>query len=279
MFIRCSPVYPRPVSSPDSSRPAPVLDRVLHPDDTPPDAGAPRPHVTTRALAWLGGAALVVVLALLLRGPSEGLYVALTARTGDLPWTGLVAEGGVLVLVALCGVVLLRSRHDGHVAVATTLTAGVGAVLAYGASELVKSVVRQPRGCWELVEVAHCPAAGDWSFPSNHTAIAFALAAAVVVAGAPAVRSLGARTPRHAVVARPVDVVLWVVLPVALAVVVGAARVAQGAHFPHDVVAGAAVGVGVVVATTLVLAGPGTTAVHAACRVDGVRRLLVARPF
>ncbi|WP_435736782.1 phosphatase PAP2 family protein [Cellulosimicrobium sp. PMB13] len=265
---------------PDSSRPASVLDRVLHPDDTPPDAGAPGPqHVAPRALAWLGGAALVVVVALLLRGPSEALYVALTARTGDLPWTGLVAEGGVLVLLALCGVVLLRSRHDGHAAVATTLTAGVGAVLAYGASELVKSVVRQPRGCWELVEVAHCPAPGDWSFPSNHTAIAFALAAAVVVAGAPAVRSLGGRTPRHAVVARPVDVVVWVVLPVVLAVSVGVARVAQGAHFPHDVVAGAAVGVAVVVATTLVLGGPATAAVHAACRVSGVRRLLVARPW
>ncbi len=287
MFTRCSPAYPRPVNVSDSSCPAPLLDqpherpldRVLHEGDAPSDgSAAPRVRGATRAVAWLTGAALVVVVALLLRGPSELLYVAVTARTGDLSWTGVVAEGGVLVLLALCAVVALRARHDGHVAVATTLAAGVGSVLAYGTSELVKSVVRQPRGCWEFVEVAHCPPAGDWSFPSNHTTIAFALATAVVVAGAPAVRLLGGRAPRHAVVARPVDVALWVVLPVVLAVVVAGARVVQGAHYPHDVVAGAALGVGVVVATTLVLAGPATTGVHAACRSDAVRRVLLARP-
>ena len=244
-----------------------------------PDAGSRPAGVATRALAWFGGGALVVVAAFLLRGPSASLYVAVTARTGDLPGSELVAEGGVLLLLALCALVALRARHGGPVAVATTLTAGLGAVLAYGVSEGVKSVVRQPRGCWELVEVAHCPPAGDWSFPSNHTAIAFALATAVVVAGAPSLRAFGSAPPRHGSVARPVDVALWVVLPVVVAVLVGGARVTQGAHFPHDVVAGAAVGVSVVTATVLVLAGPATGAVHAACSLSPVRRALLARPY
>lgn len=278
------------MTPPDSSRAATLLDRPDTPAATRPTArphALPEPPVDASsrvagqvlvAVSWLVGAALVVLVARLLRGPSEALYLAVTARTAELPGSGLVAEGGVLVLLGLCAVVAWRSRRAGASAVATTLVAGVGAVAAYAASEAVKSLVRQPRGCWELVEVAHCPAAGDWSFPSNHTAIAFALATAVVLAGAPAVRVPGAVPARHAYRSPLRDVALWVVLPVVLAVAVGTARVAEGVHFPHDVVAGAAVGVAVVVAAVTVLAGPATAAVTAACRVDGVRRVLLARP-
>ncbi|MGN6240880.1 MAG: phosphatase PAP2 family protein [Cellulosimicrobium cellulans] len=282
------------MTPPDSSRASTLLDRPATslgtPSDEVPDAASrplpePLADASSRAagqvlvaVSWLVGAALVVLVARLLRGPSEALYLAITARTADLPGSGLVAEGGVLVLLGLCALVAWRSRRAGASAVATTLVAGVGAVVAYAASEAVKSLVRQPRGCWELVEVAHCPAAGDWSFPSNHTAIAFALATAVVLAGAPAVRVPGAVPARHAYRSPLRDVALWVVLPVVLAVAVAAARVAEGVHFPHDVVAGAAVGVAVVVATVTVLAGPATATVTAACRVDGVRRVLLARP-
>ncbi|WP_426309360.1 phosphatase PAP2 family protein [Cellulosimicrobium sp. E-16] len=278
------------MTPPDSSRPSTLLDRPDAPAATRPTA---RPRVLPEppegassrvagqvlvAVSWLVGAAFVVLVARLLRGPSEALYLAVTARTAELPGSGLVAEGGVLVLLGLCAVVAWRSRRAGASAVATTLVAGVGAVAAYAASEAVKSLVRQPRGCWELVEVAHCPAAGDWSFPSNHTAIAFALATAVVLAGAPAVRVPGAVPARHAYRSPLREVAVWVVLPVALAVAVATARVAEGVHFPHDVVAGAAVGVAVVVAAVTVLAGPATVAVTAACRVDGVRKVLLARP-
>ncbi|MFD4993353.1 phosphatase PAP2 family protein [Cellulosimicrobium cellulans] len=278
------------MTPPDSSRAATLLDRPDTPAATRPTArphALPEPPVDASsrvagqvlvAVSWLVGAALVVLAARLLRGPSEALYLAVTARTAELPGSGLVAEGGVLVLLGLCAVVAWRSRRAGASAVATTLVAGVGAVAAYAASEAVKSLVRQPRGCWELVEVAHCPAAGDWSFPSNHTAIAFALATAVVLAGAPAVRVPGAVPARHAYRSPLRQVAVWVVLPVALAVAVATARVVEGVHFPHDVVAGAAVGVAVVVAAVTVLAGPATAAVTAACRVDGVRRVLLARP-
>ncbi|MGW6226599.1 phosphatase PAP2 family protein [Cellulosimicrobium cellulans] len=282
------------MTPPDSSRPSTLLDRSDASLGTSPGAmpgAAPRPlpeepagassqaaGQVLVAVSWLVGAALVVLVARLLRGPSEALYLAITARTAELPGSGLVAEGGVLVLLGLCAVVAWRSRRAGASAVATTLVAGVGAVAAYAASEAVKSLVRQPRGCWELVEVAHCPAAGDWSFPSNHTAIAFALATAIVLAGAPAVRVPGAVPARHGYRSPLREIAVWVVLPVALAVAVATARVAEGVHFPHDVVAGAAVGVAVVVAAVTVLAGPATVAVTAACRVDGVRRVLLARP-
>jgi membrane-associated phospholipid phosphatase len=278
------------VTPPDSSRAARLLDRPSVGPEVraqtssavlPEPRQSPGPGLagqTLVAVSWLAGAALVVLVARLLSGPSEALYLAVTARTADLPGTALVAEGGVLLLLVLCAVVAWRSRRAGPSAVATTLVAGVGAVVAYAASEAVKSLVRQPRGCWDLVEVAHCPAAGDWSFPSNHTTIAFALATAVVLAGAPAVRAPGAVPARHAYRSPARVVAVRVVLPVVLAVAVAAARVAQGVHFPHDVVAGAAVGVAVVVAAVTVLAGPATTAVTAACRVDGVRRVLLAGP-
>ena len=278
------------MTPPDSSRAPRLLDRPEAPTTTRPAAhphALPEPATDASsraagqvlvAVSWLVGAALVVMVARLLRGPSEALYLGITARTAELPGSGLVAEGGVLVLLGMCAVVAWRSRRAGPPAVATTLVAGAGAVVAYAASETVKSLVRQPRGCWDLVEVAHCPAAGDWSFPSNHTAIAFALATAVVLAGAPAVRVPGAVPARHAYRSPLRDLALWVVLPVALAVAVATARVAEGVHYPHDVVAGAAVGVAVVVAAVTVLAGPATVVVTAACRVDGVRRVLLARP-
>ena len=125
------------MTPPDSSRPSTLLDRPDAPAATRPTA---RPRVLPEppegassrvagqvlvAVSWLVGAALVVLLARLLKGPSEALYLAVTARTAELPGSGLVAEGGVLVLLGLCAVVAWRSRRAGASAVATTLVAAV----------------------------------------------------------------------------------------------------------------------------------------------------------
>ncbi|MNW53975.1 PAP2 superfamily protein [compost metagenome] len=67
-----------------------------------------------------------------------------------------------------------------------------------------------------------------------------------------------------------------VAAPVLLAVVTGAARLVQGVHFPHDVVAGATVGVCVVVAVVLALRGPGAAGLGVLCRNEVVRRLVLA---
>ncbi len=232
---------------------------------------------------WVLAAAVLVPVVRLARGPSEAAYLAITARAAQVSGVHVVAEAGVLLLVALFVVAAWRARAHGPGTVAVALAGGFGAVLAYAVSEGTKLVVRQPRGCWELVEVAHCPPAGDWSFPSNHTTIAFALAAAVVATSASTgLRVRAADVPsRHGRAAR--KNALWslalVALPVALACVTGAARVVQGVHLPHDVVAGAVLGVCTVAATILALGGPATTAVHAACRVPVLRQALTARPY
>ncbi|MBE9940988.1 hypothetical protein, partial [Cellulosimicrobium cellulans] len=96
------------MTSPDSSRTTTLPDPVPTRDESdgaPAGPTAPEPSSGLAgqalvALSWLVGAALVVLVARMLRGPSESLYLAVTARTAELPGTELVAEGGVLVLVA-----------------------------------------------------------------------------------------------------------------------------------------------------------------------------------
>lgn len=208
----------------------------------PPLAGA-------RAGLVLLGTALAVAAARLLRSPSEALYVTVVSRTGDLPGLDAVAAGGVLALVVLLAAVaaagLAGRRRPGAVVLVTAVLGVAASAGAYLVSEGLKGVVRQPRGCWELARVADCPPAGDWSFPSNHTTVAVALAVTVALTAAAA----GMR---------------WATAPaVLLAVVVAGARVAQGAHLPHDVLAGALLGAGVVLAVVPLLRGPAVRALAA----------------
>jgi membrane-associated phospholipid phosphatase len=100
------------------------------------------------------------------------------------------------------------------------------AALATGFSVVIQEIVGRDR------PVFYTDAAGDIdpaetrpSFPSGHTAIAFALAASYVLSGA---------GPSGAAK----------IVAVAAATVVATLRVASGRHFPSDVVAGAVVGVG-----------------------------------
>jgi hypothetical protein len=101
------------------------------------------------------------------------------------------------------------------------VSAGAGAVGAYLASELVKVVVREDRPCHvlDVSTLSACPEPGDWSWPSNHSVIAAALATTVVIL-APA----------------------WWRAAVPCALAVGASRVLTGAHYWHDVAAGLLVG-------------------------------------
>lgn len=232
------------------------------------------------ALLWLLAAAVVVPSLLLLRGPSTELYLAVTARTADLPGVELVAEAGVIALALLWLLAAWQARGAGLGAVATAVVGGAGAVVAYATSEVAKTIVQQPRGCWDLIEIAHCPAAGDWSFPSNHTTIAFALATSVVLTALATGRprdSLGTTTALRFRRARRLPPYrVMVVAPAVLSIVTGAARLVQGVHFPHDVVAGATVGVCVVVALVLALRGPVAGLLVVLCRNEAVGRVLLA---
>ncbi|MDO0930015.1 phosphatase PAP2 family protein [Streptomyces sp. TG1A-8] len=114
-----------------------------------------------------------------------------------------------------------RARHAGARAAVVALAAPVTVVVAYAVNDALKLVVREDRPCQSLrvVTLEACPAPGDWSFPSNHAAIAAAAAVALLFVS----RRLGT-------------------VAAVAAVVMAASRIWVGAHYPHDVVAGLAVG-------------------------------------
>lgn len=190
------------------------------------------PAVLTAVLV-LCGVALVTWPA---RAP---LFASIAGGTVDGRWAGLaglVADKGLLVLVLIAAVLVpftwLRDRPRFWLFAA----AGFGTVGAYGTSEVVKLLATEERPC-RVVDVATvlaCPVPGDWSWPSNHSTIAGALAVAVLLVA-----------PR-----------LWpVVAPLAL--VIAGARVAAGVHYVHDVASGLALGILVTSVVALALHAAG----------------------
>ncbi|WEO93880.1 phosphatase PAP2 family protein [Streptomyces sp. FXJ1.172] len=128
---------------------------------------------------------------------------------------------GLALFALLAAVGWWRARRVGPAAAVAALAVPVVVIAAYGVDSALKLVVREDRPCQSLhVKVLEaCPAPGDWSFPSNHAAIAAAAAVALLFVS----RRLGA-------------------LGAAAALAMAASRVWVGAHYPHDVVAGLAVG-------------------------------------
>ncbi|MFG2054144.1 phosphatase PAP2 family protein [Micromonospora sp. NPDC048930] len=133
-------------------------------------------------------------------------------------------EGAIVLLGVLLVLAALTRLVGGDVRDrALALVAPVAVVAAYGASEGLKSLVAEDRPCRspaDLVIVAgHCPAVGDWSFPSNHATIAGALAATALLLH----RRIG-------------------LVAVPLAVLAALSRVFVGVHYPHDVAVGLLLG-------------------------------------
>lgn len=114
-----------------------------------------------------------------------------------------------------------RSRSAGPARTAMALCAPLVVVAAYLVNDVVKSLFHEQRPCQILhaVTVEACPALGDWSFPSNHAAIAAAAAVAIWLTD----RRLGA-----------------IAVPAAL--LMAASRVWIGVHYPHDVLIGLVTG-------------------------------------
>ncbi|WP_425424527.1 phosphatase PAP2 family protein [Streptomyces katrae] len=92
-----------------------------------------------------------------------------------------------------------------------------------------------------------CPPYGDWSFPSNHSAIAGAAAVALALA-----------VPRLAVLTLP------------MAVLMAFSRVFVGVHYPHDVGMGLLLGASLGALAVALLTGP-MTRVIAAVQGSGIR--------
>ncbi|MGW2251303.1 phosphatase PAP2 family protein [Kitasatospora sp. NPDC001660] len=131
-----------------------------------------------------------------------------------------------------------RARGAESAVMARVLAAPVIVVVAYGVNSVFKNMVEELRPCAQIkgsVSLETCPGPGDWSFPSNHSTIAFAAAAALFFVN----RRLGA-------------------VAGIFAVLMAASRVWVGVHYPHDVAVGALVGIaaGVLLAPLAGRCGP-----------------------
>ncbi|MDH6627452.1 membrane-associated phospholipid phosphatase [Streptomyces sp. LBL] len=128
---------------------------------------------------------------------------------------------GLALFVVLMAIGWWRARRVGATASVTALAVPFIVVVAYGVDAALKLLVREDRPCQSLwvTTLEACPAPGDWSFPSNHAAIAAAAAVGLLFVS----RRLGT---------------VAAVAAGAMAV----SRVWVGAHYPHDVLAGVLVG-------------------------------------
>ncbi|MFD4969924.1 phosphatase PAP2 family protein [Streptomyces sp. NPDC058424] len=142
------------------------------------------------------------------------------ARRSPAWWDDMVtvwSAYGLAVFAVLMLAVWWRSRRVDAGTAVTALIVPLVVVLAYAVNSLVKLLVHEVRPCRTLhvVTLEACPARTDWSFPSNHAAIAAAAAVALLL------------------VSRRVGAIACVA-----AVAMAASRVWVGAHYPHDVAAG-----------------------------------------
>ncbi|MEU8825324.1 phosphatase PAP2 family protein [Streptomyces sp. NPDC048636] len=149
--------------------------------------------------------------------------VDLARRSPDWLDTAVTAWSayGLAVFALLMTLGWWQARRMGAVAAVTALAVPVVVVLAYGVDTVLKLAVREDRPCRSLHmrTLEACPAPGDWSFPSNHAAIAAATAVALVFVS----HRLG-------------------VLAAVAALAMAASRVWTGVHYPHDVAVGVLVG-------------------------------------
>lgn len=126
-----------------------------------------------------------------------------------------------LFVALLAGLFLARGKWESQNARHGVIAAGLSAALALGVAQLLAAAWERPRPYVTHPDVAHLFIAPtpDPSFPSDHATAAFAIAVAI------ALRSRRAG-----------------ILALAMATVVAVSRVAVGAHYPSDVIAGALLG-------------------------------------
>ncbi|MEV4944102.1 phosphatase PAP2 family protein [Streptomyces sp. NPDC053755] len=159
---------------------------------------------------------------------SGDLYLDVTDFAHSTPhWFQQLAEAwtelGLLLFGALFVAGWWRARSGSGELMALALLAPLATAFGYVVSESLKSLVDEERPCRAVAAAAAslvpCPPTGDWSFPSNHAAIAGAGAVALALSW----RGLGLLT-----------------LPMAL--LMALSRVFVGVHYPHDVTVGLLLG-------------------------------------
>lgn len=122
----------------------------------------------------------------------------------------------ILALVAVWMWWTARARSD-RKAMAAVAWLGFGSIIAIGLTYVLKNIFQEARPCqaMQVITVQKCPGLTDYSFPSNHTAIAVALAAGIWLVNRK-----------------------WGIVAMVIALVEGVSRVYLGQHYPHDVLAG-----------------------------------------
>ncbi|MCZ4124045.1 phosphatase PAP2 family protein [Streptomyces sp. H39-S7] len=148
----------------------------------------------------------------------------------NAPMLAYTSYGAILFITALLAC-WWTARQGSAAAMAASLAAGLAAVLAYAVNSGIKDAFAEPRPCRALPHaflVEACPAPTDYAFPSNHTTVAFAAAAALLL------------------IHRRVGIALF-----AAAVLMAASRVYVGAHYPHDVITAALLGIAIALPTVL----------------------------
>ncbi|RSM42650.1 phosphatase PAP2 family protein [Amycolatopsis balhimycina DSM 5908] len=158
-----------------------------------------------------------------------GWYLDVLGFARATPWLHgffqVFTNAGLVLLALVVAFVWWRARRRDAGRMAAVLWVPIAVGLAYGLSNLVKILVEEPRPCIRfpaVPTVATCDFATDYSFPSNHVTIAVSAAVALLLVG------------RRAGLAS-----------LAVAVLIGFSRVYLGAHYVHDVLAGAVLGAGV----------------------------------
>ncbi|WP_344416305.1 phosphatase PAP2 family protein [Amycolatopsis minnesotensis] len=163
-----------------------------------------------------------------------GWYLTITTFARETPWLhGIfvaVTEYGVVLLAVAVAAILWRERRGEP---RKAIWIPVAMVLAYLVNSGIKDWVVEARPCraiQHVVTVLPCDGPTDYSFPSNHTVVFAAFTGAVFLL-------------KRA----------WGVFALVATLVMGFSRVYVGAHYPHDVLGGLAVGLLIGLAGHLVL--------------------------
>ncbi|MEU7023189.1 phosphatase PAP2 family protein [Streptomyces sp. NPDC046203] len=155
---------------------------------------------------------------------SERLYLDILDFAHSTPhWFQKLAEVWTELGLLLFGVLFVagwwRMRRGSSDAMALALLAPLATAFGYVVSEGLKSLVDEDRPCRAVAgapsPLVDCPTLGDWSFPSNHSAIAGAAALALALSWRG---------------------IVWLTAPMAL--LMAFSRVFVGVHYPHDVTVG-----------------------------------------